>query len=155
MDIYWKNKVKIIFFIALLSTFLSCKSSKVLSRSEVKEIITKRNPYKLSSKTTVEFDKLGEIKPVKLDLKIGNVKTEVLLKGSQIIHTLENKDTVTVSKVISEVKETTTTEVPKELTWWGKLKKKINTIAIYSLILNIIFVFIKISKLIRKVYLPI
>lgn len=155
MDIYRKNKVKIIFFIAFLSLFASCKSSKITSIEETKEVITKRNPYRLSSVSTIEIDSVGFVKPVVLDLTIGNTKSEVSIKGTEVTHTLENKDTVVTSKIIEKKKEIVITELPKELTWWGKVKKRINTIAIYSLILNVLFIGYKITKYIRKIYLPI
>ena len=53
------------------------------------------------------------------------------IKNNKLVHILENKDTVVTNREIKDiqVKETVVTNTEtKELTWWGKLKKKVNRI---------------------------
>ena len=162
MDLHRSNKVKIIFLFALLS-LSGCKSHKIVTDTEISEkrtvteITTKTNPYKLESISTLRVDSLGIVEPTKLKLNIGETKAEVTIKNNEITYSLENKDTVVTNKEIKDisVKEIVIKQTQsKELTTWGKIKRWIYKIAIYSLILNILFIAWKLSRLYRRLIYP-
>jgi hypothetical protein len=154
----------------LLFSIIGCGSSRKVVKTTVtdkeinKEIVIKQSPYKLSATTDLKFDSSGVVKPVSLKLNFGKTKADLLIRDNQVTYTLENKDTITIDRKIERIKVTETVkedvEVVKEkkLGFFGRIKDKFNsffkTIAWISIIINLLFIAVKLSRSASKLYVP-